>query len=168
MIQVRNDENSFHPPGRTTCTCTRWKRPRWRRKGTTETETVNTRHLLREVKKLWTWMPPGIPLAPVNCEFLLCLHLLVRCHPFWLPISIIIIYYQCHACLGSLGIYYTPQNTIEQHTFYKTKYSNVFLGSMLGAKPGPHLPENRQKHIWWNSHWHGTLSGLSDCMFLSV
>ena len=122
MIQVRNDENSFHPPGQTTCTCTRWKRPRWRRKGTTEK--VNTRHLLREVKKLWTWMPPGIPLAPVDCTVFSCLQILTSN-----------INDQCNACLGSLGMYYIPgeQHRSTMNKMYITKQNSVFLGSMLST-----------------------------------
>lgn len=162
MNQVRNDENSFHPPGRITCTCTRWKRPRWRRKGTTET--VNTRHLLREVKKPWTWMLPGIPLAPVNWEFLLCLHF-----DFQYQWSM-----QC--MFGQFGQYYIPgeqhrstmNNVIYICIYITTQNNNVFMGSMLRTVIWVEASSTAATNIWWNSHWHGTLSGLSDCTFLSM
>ena len=126
MIQVRNDEHSFHPPGRTTCTCTRWKRPRWRRKGTTET--VNTRHLLREVKKPWTWMLPGIPLAPVDCEGFL--NFVFACKASSILTSNID---QCNACFGSLGIYHFDFPGEQHRATHIRKQNNSVLGSMLST-----------------------------------
>ena len=108
----------------------------------------------------------GFPIAPVDCEGFL--NFVFACMASSILTSNI--NDQCNARLGSLGIYHFPGEQRRTTHILENKII-PFWGPCQVRSFGwsqVHVYQKTAENMWPNSHWHETLSGLSDCMFLSM